>query len=86
MYRKLMEELKNWKEAPYRKPMIIRGARKVGKTWLMKEFGRLYYEKCIYISMDENEIMEGVFRDAFDIKRIVSALEIEAGYKFDDCS
>lgn len=83
MYRKLMEELKSWKEDPYRKPMIIKGARQVGKTWLMKEFGRLYYEKCVYISMDENEIMEGVFRDAFDIKRIISALEIEAGYKIE---
>lgn len=81
MYRKLIEELKSWKEDTYRKPMIIRGARQVGKTWLMKEFGRTCYEKYVYISMDENEIMEEVFRDAFDIKRIIAALEIEAGYK-----
>lgn len=81
MYRKLIEELKVWKESKNRKPMIIRGARQVGKTWLMKEFGRTCYEKCLYISMDENEIMEGVFRDAFDIERIMLALEIEAGYK-----
>lgn len=81
MYRKLMEELMGWKEDTYRKPMIIRGARQVGKTWLMKEFGRICYKKCVYISMDENEIMEEVFRDAFDIKRIIAALEIEAGYK-----
>ena len=66
-----------------RKPMIIRGARQVGKTWLMKEFGRSCYEKCAYISMDENEVMQGVFRDAFDIKRIIALLEIEAGFKFD---
>lgn len=83
MYRKLIEELKNWKNDSYRKPMIIRGARQVGKTWLMKEFGRTCYKRCVYISMDENEIMEEVFRDAFDIKRIVSALEIEAGYKIE---
>lgn len=82
MYRKLIEELKAWKESENRKPMIIRGARQVGKTWLMKEFGKTYYEKCAYISMDENEVMQNVFRDAFDIKRIIAALEIEAGFKF----
>lgn len=81
MYRKLIERLKLWKEDENRKPMIIRGARQVGKTWLMKEFGRTCYESCAYISMDENEIMENVFRDAFDIERILSALEIAAGFK-----
>jgi len=81
MYRKLGERLKRWKEDENRKPMIIRGARQVGKTWLMKEFGRMCYESCVYISMDENEIMENVFRDAFDINRIISALEISAGFK-----
>lgn len=81
MYRKLIEQLKKWKNSKKRKPMIIRGARQVGKTWLMKEFGRTCYKHSVYISMDENEIMEGVFRDAFDIKRIIASLEIEAGFK-----
>ena len=66
MYRRLLERLKRWKEDENRKPMIIRGARQVGKTWLMKEFGRTCYESCAYISMDENEIMENVFRDDFE--------------------
>lgn len=83
MYRRMMEQLKQWKNDPRRKPMVIRGARQVGKTWLMREFGRIYYEKCVYISMDENEIMEDVFREAFDIKQIVTALEIFAGYQID---
>ena len=83
MYRKLLEELKKWKDDPYRKPMILRGARQVGKTWLMKEFGRTCYEHYVYISMDENETMEGVFRDSFDIKRIIFSLEIEAGFKIE---
>lgn len=83
MYRKLLEELKAWKNDIHRKPMMIRGARQVGKTWLMKEFGRNCYEKCAYISMDENEIMEDVFRDAFDIKRIITALEIEVGFQIE---
>lgn len=81
MYRKLIERLKLWKSDADRKPMIIRGARQVGKTWLMKEFGRTCYEYCAYISMDENEIMENVFRDAFDIERIIAALEVFAGFK-----
>ncbi len=83
MYRKLIETLKLWKKEEGRKPMIIRGARQVGKTWLMKEFGRTCYKKCVYISMDENEVMEHVFRDAFDIPRIITALEIEAGFKIE---
>lgn len=83
MYRKLIEQLKAWKAGSRRKPMIIRGARQVGKTWLMKEFGRTCYSKYVYISMDENETMEELFRDAFDIHRIITALEIEAGFQID---
>lgn len=83
MYRRQIEELKKWKKGKNRKPMIVTGARQVGKTWLMKEFGRTCYEHYVYISMDENEVMEEVFRDAFDIKRIIAALEIEAGFKIE---
>ena len=46
MNRNKLQELKRWKESLNRKPLIIRGARQVGKTWLMKEFGKEYYEKC----------------------------------------
>ena len=81
MYRMTMAQLVAWKNAADRKPMILRGARQVGKTWLMKEFGRLYYQKCAYISMDENERMQEVFREAFDIDRIIGMLEIEVGFK-----
>lgn len=81
MYRDAIEKLEKWKNRKNRKPLIVRGARQVGKTWLMREFGRKNYEKCAYISMDENERMENVFRDAFDIDRILFALEIEAGFK-----
>ena len=52
MYREKMEKLKEWKISRNRKPLIIRGARQVGKTWLMKEFGKLYYEKYAYINFD----------------------------------
>lgn len=81
MYRDAIEKLEKWKNRKNRKPLIVRGARQVGKTWLMREFGRKNYEKCAYISMDENERMENVFRDAFDIDRILLALGIEAGFK-----
>lgn len=83
MYREAIKQLEEWKNNPNRKPMIIRGARQVGKTWLMKEFGKKYYTSCAYISMDENERMENVFREAFDMNRIISSLEIEVGFKID---
>lgn len=83
MYREAIEQLKRWKNSPVQKPLILRGARQVGKTWLMKEFGRICYRNYVYISMDENERMENVFREAFDIPRIITALEIEAGFKID---
>ncbi|EET58464.1 hypothetical protein BRYFOR_09548 [Marvinbryantia formatexigens DSM 14469] len=83
MYREAMKLLESWKYRANRKPLVLRGARQVGKTWIMKEFGRLYYEKCAYISMDENERMEEVFREAFDIDRIIEMLEIEVGFKIE---
>ena len=55
MYREKIEELKKWKQSPDRKPLIIRGARQVGKTWLMKELGETINEKCAYISLVESE-------------------------------
>lgn len=61
--------------------MILKGARQVGKTWLMRKFGKNNYKKCAYISMDENERMENVFRETFDIERILLAIEIEVGIK-----
>lgn len=81
MYREAIRQLEAWKCGVNRKPLVLRGARQVGKTWIMKEFGRLYYERCAYISMDENERMKEVFREAFDIDRIIEMLEIEAGFK-----
>jgi predicted AAA+ superfamily ATPase len=78
MFRNEMHDLMKWKATPDRKPLIIRGARQVGKTWLMKEFGRAQYEKCAYINFDNNERMEGLFSGNFDIHRIITALQIVA--------
>ena len=79
MYREKIEDLKKWKESKNRKPLIIRGARQVGKTWLMKEFGKLYYEKCAYINFDDNSRMNALFDQEFDLDRIIQGLKIESG-------
>lgn len=79
MYREKIEELKKWKESSNRKPLIIRGARQVGKTWLMKEFGEQYYEKYAYINFDDNTRMNKLFEEDFDIERIIQGLKIESG-------
>lgn len=81
MYREAIVQLEEWKKSANRKPLILRGARQVGKTWLMKEFGRTHYKACAYVSMDENERMMEVFREAFDINRIITSIEIEVGFK-----
>lgn len=79
MIRFAMEKLRNWKEKDNRKPLIIMGARQVGKTWLMKEFGKTCYEKVAYISFYNNKRMDDVFQMDFDINRILMNLNIESG-------
>lgn len=79
MLRFAMEKLHIWKEKTNRKPLIIMGARQVGKTWLMKEFGRTCYEKVAYISFYNNKRMSDVFQADFDVKRILMNLNIESG-------
>lgn len=81
MKRQAMSFLKSWKEKKNRKPLIIKGARQVGKTWLMKEFGRTYFENVCYINFDNNQRMERVFEMDYDVPRILQALEIESGLK-----
>ena len=79
MYREKMNELINWKESKNRKPLIIRGARQVGKTWLMKEFGERFYEKYAYINFDDNARMNALFEGEFDFEKILQGLKIESG-------
>ena len=78
MYRKKIEELAKWKTSNLRKPLILRGARQVGKTWLMKEFGKIYYKNIAYINFDDNERMKNLFESNFDLDRIIQGLQIEA--------
>ena len=82
MERLLFKDLERWKNKKNRKPLIIRGARQVGKTWIMKEFGNRFFDNVVYISFDNNERMKNVFELDYDIPRILSALKIEAGKNF----
>ena len=77
MKRKLMSQLAEWKTKDNRKPLIIWGARQVGKTWLMKEFGKQYFSNYIYISFYNNKKTAQLFDSDFDTKRIISALEVQ---------
>ncbi len=76
MKRLLMDKLIEWKDDKHRKPLILRGARQVGKTWLMKEFGREYFENTVYISFYNNKRISSIFEADYDVKRIISALGI----------
>lgn len=82
MERELFAKLEKWKNKKKRKPLIIQGARQVGKTWIMKEFGARYFKNTIYINFDNNEIMKKVFEIDFDTSRIISAIKIEFGKSF----
>lgn len=79
MQRSAFNQLCHWKNTFQRKPLIIRGARQVGKTWLMKEFGRREYEKCLYINFDNNTRMQHLFKTDLNVQRIVTGLELETG-------
>ena len=79
MYRSAIKKLKEWKNKEDRKPMILMGARQVGKTWIMKEFGKNEYAKVAYISFYNNDRMNDVFDMDFDVDRIIMNLNIESG-------
>lgn len=78
MYREQIKSLKKWKEDKFRKPLIVRGARQVGKTWLLQEFGRTSYDKFIYVNFEENQALQTIFVNDFDIERIITVLQIHA--------
>lgn len=83
MERLLMQDLVGWKENEYRKPLILWGARQVGKTWLMKEFGRKYFQNTVYVSFYNNHRMASIFEADYSIPRIIQALEIELHVEID---
>lgn len=81
MYRIAIEKLYKWKNSKRRKPLIIEGARQVGKTWLMKEFGKQAYADTVYINFDSNSRMADLFSADLDTDRLIMGLELYAGHK-----
>ena len=81
MYRIAIEKLYKWKSSKRRKPLIIEGARQVGKTWLMKEFGKQAYADTVYINFDSNSRMADLFSADLDTDRLIMGLELYAGRK-----
>jgi predicted AAA+ superfamily ATPase len=83
MRRNQLSELARWKQSNPRKPLIIWGARQVGKTWLMREFGRTHYRQCAYVNLESNAVLRSLFTVDFDIRRILTAIQIETGMVID---
>ena len=81
MHRDKIEDLIAWKNDKNRKPLILRGARQVGKTWLMKEFGKKAYKKTVYVNFDNEDNLKELFKPDLNVARIISTLEILAGEK-----
>ena len=79
--RDALEYLKKWKNDPERKPMVLRGARQVGKTWLMKEFGKNCYENYVYFNFDEEDELKSIFKANKNPERIIELLSILAETK-----
>ena len=76
MKRTLYASLLSWKNASNRKPLILQGARQVGKTWLMKEFGKKEFEQVVYLNFESSERLRTLFTTDFDIKRIITIIYI----------
>lgn len=79
MERFALQKLIDWKDSRYRKPLILRGARQVGKTWLLKEFGKTCYENIAYFNFDEHEEYKQFFENTKDIRRILDNLTFASG-------
>ena len=83
MYRNAMNDLYKWKAKKDKKPLIIRGARQVGKTWLMRGFGRIAFDDMVYINFDNNSQMKELFSLDMRIERIITGLELYVGHKIE---
>ena len=79
MQRQILQVLTKWKKNDDRKPLIIRGARQVGKTWLMKEFGKTQYKNIAYVNFETALSLHHIFETGFDVAKLIMALKIETG-------
>ncbi|GHT49695.1 hypothetical protein AGMMS49982_03630 [Bacteroidia bacterium] len=80
MYRNAINTLIQWKLGKKRKPLILLGARQVGKTWLMKEFGSAEYKQMVYVNFEEETKLQDLFLSDFNISRIITALQAFVGF------
>jgi uncharacterized protein len=83
MHRSIMHNMEEWKNSPLRKPLILQGARQVGKTWIMKEFGSKFFQKTAYINFESSIRLQNIFQEDFSIARLISIFEIESGQKIE---
>ena len=83
MKRFILNDLIKWKNSKYRKPLILKGVRQVGKTWILKEFGKLYYENIAYFNFDENIEYREFFEKTKDVNRILQNLMFISGEKIE---
>lgn len=81
MKRSIIDNLLVWKNSKNRKPLLIQGARQVGKTWIMKEFGKKEFEQVLYLNFESSSRLKDIFISDFNINRIVTVLEIETNTK-----
>lgn len=81
MERFLMDDLVRWRDSPRRKPLVLNGARQVGKTWLLKEFGSRYFGSVAYLNFDNNPSLAAQFEKGYDLPRLLLAFQAESGQK-----
>lgn len=81
MERKILNDLCKWKASKRRKPLILRGARQVGKTWILREFGKKYFSDCLYINFERQEEYKQFFQTTKDVNRILQNLSMASGKK-----
>ena len=84
MDRYKIEEMLRWKNNPNRKPLIIKGARQVGKTWLMKDFAEKHFEKYVYVNFEEDQVLQNIFQQDFDTERIKTAISLRKQTSIDN--
>ncbi|WP_295057988.1 AAA family ATPase, partial [uncultured Fibrobacter sp.] len=84
MERLILEDFFSWKKSKDRKPLVLKGARQVGKTWLMQEFAQKAYKKSVYINFEDSPRAAAIFEQDFNIERILFALQTETGFDIDE--
>ena len=81
MYRAIIEDLLRWKDKSNRKPLIVQGARRVGKTTLIRDFGSKNYKETVYINLENNRRMSELFSGDLNVERLIMGIELYYGFK-----